>query len=223
MKKIIGLSILLTTFLSVYAYGRNLGHIEKAKAMTVLIANFGLTAPGALGSGVLLDEQHVLTCFHMLRAPTDELMVYTYPLGAVVRARIENVDMANDLAILVLDTPVKCKYKPYFEAHTEDGESITAVGNALGAMKWLVTGGIVSGREKNYVVSDIRINHGDSGGPWVNDNGDIVAISDWVIFNGANPGISGGVSASAIKGFFARIESQKAMEEALMRMLGGKK
>lgn len=172
--------------------------IDDAKSMTVIISNDDFEGSGR-GTGVLLDETHVLTCAHMIESPKDELFIYTYPLGRVIVATPEAVDKNDDLAILVLASSAPFSHAPVFQENVTDGEPITVVGNALGGMKWFVTHGVISGRDRDSLLTDALVNPGNSGGPWLNSKGEIVALTDWRIGPAPHiPGIAGGISGATI-------------------------
>lgn len=213
------LSILaLTLFISSPALAVN--RVENMKKMTVLVTSEGFLG-GGRGSGVLIDSMTVLTCAHMADAVDDEFFVYTYPFGVVVKAKVLDVDMANDLLTLRLEHSVKLSVKPVFQTNIEDGDEIRVVGNAIGAMKWYVTRGTITGRERNYLMTDAQVHPGNSGGPWFNSKGEIVAISDWGLVK--YPEISGGVSSTAIKATLKKWEAQKKFWAALDKLFGGGK
>lgn len=192
--------------------------VESEKKMTVLVTSEGFLG-GGRGSGVLIDSVTVLTCAHMADAVNDEFFVYTYPFGEVIKAKIEDVDMSTDLLTLHLEHPVNVRVRPVFQPIIEDGDQITVVGNSAGAMKWYVTRGVVTGRERDYLMTDAQIHPGNSGGPWFNDNGEIVAISDFGLVR--YPDISGGVSALTIQTTIKHWARQKRLMNALMKMFGG--
>lgn len=194
--------------------------IENMKKMTVLITSEGFLA-GGRGSGILIDSMTVLTCAHMASAVDDEFFIYTYPFGVVTKAYVLDVDMANDLLTLRLEKPVKLSVKPVFQPKIEDGDNITVVGNTAGAMKWYVTRGIITGRERAYLMTDAQVHPGNSGGPWFNDKGEIVGISDWGLRR--FPEIAGGVSSKTIKDTMKRWEAQRKFWAALEKMFSGKK
>lgn len=196
-------------------------HVKNAQALTVLVTNEGLLG-GGRGSGILLDSKHVLTCAHMASGPEDEMFVYTYPLGQVIKAHVEYVDVYNDILLLVLDSSVTVHNAAVFEPKVTDGEPITIVGNALGAMTWIVSKGIISGRERFYLLTDAQINHGNSGGPWLNSKGEVVAMTDWIIGpDKSMPGIGGGISAERIMQSLDSYKRSKDMFAKLQKILGG--
>ncbi len=168
--------------------------VEKGKQFTVLIGNSSFSG-GGLGSGVLLDHRHVLTCFHLIKSSQDDLLVYTYPLGKVYPAHIDGADVAHDVAFLVLDTPADVTTWPRFATGVQ-GEPIVAIGNSLGVMKWMAVSGIVSGISQAFVITDALVQPGYSGGPWLNEKGEIVALTDWGL--DSHPGVSGGISSAVL-------------------------
>lgn len=193
--------------------------IEAAKKFTVLVTQEGLLARHSRGSGVLLDETHVLTCFHLLESPQDELFVYTYPLGKVYKARPDVVDQKNDLAILVLDSSATVRVKPIIQTKVTVGETVYTIGNSLGAMNWRISKGIITGSERSYLMTDAMGQHGDSGGPWINEKGEIVALTSWGYDEA--PGMMGGVSGKTLYIFTDYYFHPEKLMKKFMEMLFG--
>jgi len=192
--------------------------IDNAKKFTVLVTQEGLLGRGR-GSGILLDETHVLACFHMLDTPQDELFVYTYPFGKVYKARPGMVDQKNDLDILILESSATVRVKPVFQMKVTEGETIYVIGNALGGMHLQVRKGIISGKERSYLLTDAMVQHGDSGGPWINEKSKVVALTSWGFDNA--PGITGGISGKNIYPFVDFALHPEKMIKKLMEMLFG--
>lgn len=212
-----GLALLIALPL-LYQSASAADRIEDMKRQTVLVTSEGFLA-GGRGSGVLMDSTHVLTCAHMASAADDEFFIYTYPFGTVVKAHVESINFPADLAVLKLDSAVKVYKKPTYQAKIADGDQITVVGNAIGAMKWYVTRGIISGRERDYLMTDAQVHPGNSGGPWFNQKGEIVGISDWGLKK--YPDIAGGVSAKTILATLKGWEDQKKGMAMILKLLGG--
>lgn len=184
-------------------HGYNINHlsINKAKAFTVLISNEGFGGVGR-GTGVLLDSRHVLTCAHMVKGPQDDLWIFPYPVGAVVKGRPVFVNRAMDLAILELNIAVIVPHYAVFQEMHYDGEPITIIGNTMGSMKWFVSFGIIGSDFEGYLLTDGVLYGGNSGGPWINEQGEVIALTDFTfIYHGAESGIHGGVAAKTINEF----------------------
>jgi S1-C subfamily serine protease len=72
-----------------------------------------------------------------------------------------------------------------------EGEKVAAIGSPLHQDK-VVTTGIVSKVEKGAIISDVNINHGNSGGPLLNMAGEVIGITTFGdVSDQGGPGISG--------------------------------
>lgn len=184
-------------------HGYLLNHkaIQHAKQLTVLISAEGF---GGIerGTGVILDATHILTCDHVASNSGDETLVYFYPGWIYAHAHTVYADRSKDLAIMEIDVPVRGVQWPVFQEEYFDGQPVTIIGNILGSMKWFVSYGIISGENSRDLYTDGLILGGNSGGPWINDKGEIVALSDWGLEeHGVPVGINGGISAKTINQF----------------------
>jgi S1-C subfamily serine protease len=194
------------------------------RAFTVLIQYNSIEGHTA-GSGILIDRTHVLTCAHMVdkEAAIDQtFMVYVWPLGQVIKAHPDAMNSKQDIAMLVLEDSAPVTTAPYFESHIEPGDAVTIIGNALGAMEWLVERGVISGYHEGFITADASIQHGDSGGPWLNDNGDVVGMSDWIFQPKDGCRIAGAVSAANIKNFLNQYKHKDDLQALINTLLGGK-
>lgn len=195
-----------------HGYELNREAIRRAKLATVLISVEGFEGAWR-GTGIIIDRTHVLTCFHVANTQysDQELWVYYYPGYVSARGKLVWADSYHDLAILEVDVPTTGCPRVRFQDRTYDGEPITIIGNAEGAMKWYVGYGIVSGRGGHYLYTDGTLVGGDSGGPWVNERGEVVAISDWGLATakGQDLPIRGGVDGRAILGFLKEWDDVK--------------
>jgi hypothetical protein len=72
-----------------------------------------------------------------------------------------------------------------------EGERVFPIGSPLNQQK-VITNGIAGKIEKTAIISDININHGNSGGPLFNSLGQVVGITTFGDFTSqGGPGISG--------------------------------
>ncbi len=205
-----------------HGYELNRVAINKAKAFTVLISNEGFNGWGR-GTGVLLDATHVLTCAHVVEGTTDPAWIYLYNNDTVLKGKVVFADRRVDLAILELNKNVLIPHYPVFMEMHYDGEPITIIGNTLGSMRWFVTFGIVSGEWENYILTDGVLYGGNSGGPWINERGEVVALTDWTLLRkDTETGIHGGVSAKTIHEFLKRWKAP-SMADIFQMIIGGGK
>lgn len=203
-----------------HGYEINRQAIARAKGFTVLISREGFGGWDR-GTGVLLDATHVLTCAHLLEGPNDDLWIYPYPGDVVIKGKALLVDRHDDLAILELSRAVVVPHYAVFQEMHYDGQPITIIGNTLGSMRWFVSFGIVSGDFEGFVLTDGVLYGGNSGGPWVNEQGEVVALTDWTLLvKGGESGVHGGVSAKTIDAFL-KSWKEPSVGQILQMLLGG--
>lgn len=190
--------------------------VEDTRGFTVLISNESMEGISR-GSGILLSSTTVLTCAHVL--PRDKtkkgmknMWIYPYPGNQVIHAKLKFVNYPKDLALLELKTPVLAKKYPTFAQKAIPGEPILVSGNILGYMMWFVSYGIISGEHQRWVLTDALIHGGNSGGPWVNAKGEVVALTDvgWTESDGREVGISGGVPTEDLQAFLTHSKQKKS-------------
>jgi S1-C subfamily serine protease len=186
--------------------------VKTVQDFTVLISNEDMGSISR-GTGILLSSTTVLTCAHVLGDDhsAKNMWIYPYPGAQVVRAKVKFVNLPNDLALLTLETPVLGHKTPTIATEVRTGEPIVVVGNIKGFMVWFVSYGIISGEHDRWVLTDATIRGGNSGGPWTNAKGEIVALTDvgWSDSNDREIGVSGGVPAKDLLKFLAESKLKK--------------
>jgi serine protease Do len=161
-----------------------------------LIDSHGLVQVGG-GSGFIVDSKGIIvTNKHVVAEAQGE---YTVVLnnGQKFEAEILTRDPLNDLAIL----KVKAKNLPCVSLGDATslrlGQTVIAIGNALGLFKNTVSKGIVSGLSRSVtaqsepgspsqemrglIQTDAAINPGNSGGPLVDSHGRVIGINAAII------------------------------------------
>jgi S1-C subfamily serine protease len=183
--------------------------IKDIQDFTVLISNENMVERWR-GTGVLLSSTTVLTCAHIIPSDksTKTLWIYPYPGAQVVRAKLKFINYPKDLALLELATPVLNHKTPVFAAKVEIGEPIVSVGNIRGYMMWFASYGIISGEHGRWVLTDAMIRGGNSGGPWANAKGEIVALTD-VGWEDGESAIAGGIPVQDLQEFLAHSRLKK--------------
>jgi serine protease DegQ len=153
--------------------------------------------PDATGSGVVIDDKgDILTNLHVIRS-TDRWVV-TFWDGSKSDATVVNIQPENDLAVIKAKTAPD-DLKPATLASTgglNPGDTVVAVGFPFGVGP-SVSAGVISGLKREFVDPDRKddgghltnliqfdaaANPGNSGGPLVNRDGEVVGIVT-AIFN----------------------------------------
>ncbi len=139
----------------------------------------------AICAGVLIDsEGTVATAYHCVasgRRPSVETRG-----GVAGTGRVVGQDAGNDLALVQVDALAG---QPYLSVRAEPlrpGESVWALGHPHGVrdgtglldglLRWSVSEGIVSAVGTRMVQVDAAVNPGNSGGPLVDENGQVAGI-----------------------------------------------
>jgi S1-C subfamily serine protease len=137
------------------------------------------------GSGFIVDPQgYVITNSHVVQG--GRFVQVRFFDGRVFDAQVVGADEFTDVALL--------KINGFFDslklADSDDvqiGEKVIAIGNPLG-LSFSVTEGIVSAVEregpnglKAYVQTDVSLNPGNSGGPLINKEGEVIGINNFKI------------------------------------------
>ncbi|HWB59649.1 MAG TPA: trypsin-like peptidase domain-containing protein, partial [Chthoniobacteraceae bacterium] len=144
-----------------------------------------------LGSGVIVSKEgHILTNYHVV-ADTEKVQVDLND-GRVVPAEVLGGDPETDIAVLKIKAD---HLTPLHLGDSDDvkvGQAVFAVGNPLGLQE-TVTHGIISAKSRvveeshqEYFQTDAAINEGNSGGPLVNLQGEIIGINTRVASPQAN-------------------------------------
>ncbi|MBI2039378.1 MAG: trypsin-like peptidase domain-containing protein [Candidatus Niyogibacteria bacterium] len=158
------------------------------------------------GSGFIVDSAGIiLTNKHVI---ADRQSVYTVITtdGKRHETKVLAVDPISDVAILKIDAKNLPAIKLGTAQGIELGETVVAIGNALGEFQNTISVGVVSGlsrlitamtdmsgrgeRLRGLIQTDAAINPGNSGGPLVNLEGEAVAINTAVVFGAQNIGFA---------------------------------
>lgn len=158
------------------------------------------------GSGFIVDSSGlILTNKHVVHDENAEYLITTadedtYPAKVLAR------DPMNDVAIL----KIEAQNLPIISLGNSDGiqlgQSVVAVGTALGEFQNTVSAGIISGlsrfinamvdmeghseRLRGLIQTDAAINPGNSGGPLVDMNSKAIGINAAIVFGAQNIGFT---------------------------------
>jgi len=136
------------------------------------------------GAGVLLDAAgHVLTCRHVIEGL--EAITVSFSDGEAFPATLIDSDEALDIALLKIDSDRVAELTPASITSVQLGDDVLAIG-APRKMAFSLSRGMVSfvGRPFErvyYLQTDLAMNGGSSGGPVMNDRGDVIALSSFVL------------------------------------------
>lgn len=158
-----------------------------------------------LGAGVFIDSKHVLTANHVVDSDS-KIMVKTIS-GNQYEGKIISSNQNVDLALLEVNTPGETITPIHFAQSYAVGETAIAIGHPDG-LNYSVSKGIISFTNRqidnngaNLIQVDTAISPGNSGGPLVDIDGNLIGIVNEKISGKATEGIGFAVSLDEIKKF----------------------
>ncbi|AGF48446.1 serine protease [Candidatus Kinetoplastibacterium oncopeltii TCC290E] len=141
--------------------------------------------PRGMGSGFFIsNDGYILTNNHVIMDSTE--IIVTLDDGKEFIAKIVGTDDRTDIALLKIESN---NTKPVSIGKVDlirKGQWVLAIGSPFG-LDSTVTAGIVSaiGRDTGYYLSfiqaDVAVNPGNSGGPLLNLNGEVIGVNSQII------------------------------------------
>lgn len=188
-----------------------------------------------IGSGILLDEDLILTNKHVV-GDTSVVRVAVKPKSfdkiasqRRLEGRVIKYDETKDLALVKLNWPIKAgSFLPLAKSKKlEVASTVHAIGHPRGEY-WTYTKGYISqirpqyqwsSDKKKYKADVIQtqtpINPGNSGGPLISENGELVGVNSFGMPD--SPGLYYAVASTSIREFLNSkdmyVEAEKANVE----------
>jgi len=158
------------------------------------------------GSGFIISQNGtVLTNKHVVMDPKADYSIVTGD-GRKFDAKVLARDPLSDVAILKTDAENLPNITLGSSKNLELGQTVIAIGNALGEFQNTVSTGVVSGlsrmitattdmaghqeRLKGLIQTDAAINPGNSGGPMIDIDGRVIGINSAIVFGAQNIGFA---------------------------------
>ena len=98
--------------------------------------------------------------------------------GMNLRAHRVANDETWDLALLKIDGYITPALLPAITADAAVGDAVFAIGNPI-SLHQSVAKGVFSGRENDHLKTDAKIYPGNSGGPLVNEEGEVLGVNSF--------------------------------------------
>lgn len=160
----------------------------------------------SMGSGFIISKDgYIVTNHHVIDGGDKIEVSINFPnedQQQKLTAKVVGTDPATDIALLKVDPKSDLPFAPLGNSsQLEKGEWVLAMGNPFG-LSHSVSVGIVSakGREisstsdkrrfDDFIQTDAAINFGNSGGPLVNLNAEVVAINTAITAQGSGIGFA---------------------------------
>src|SRR5215471_7628888 len=164
-----------------------------------------ITTDDGSGSGFLITPfGHIATNFHVVR--NSRYLAVQFHDGRKVKADVIAVNTKYDLALIKVNSALVTSIQPLQllpeenDASLKVGIPVVALGSPLN-QKFLMTQGILSKVDDQTLLGDFLLQAGNSGGPLLNLDGEVIGINT---FGEAN--ISGAIRVDALRDFLSSPE-----------------
>ena len=189
----------------------------------------------ALGSGFVIDKTgHIVTNYHVVQGA--KTIQVSFSDNERFKATVVGVDPSTDTA--VLQVHVKSRALKSLPLGNSDavrvGDQVIAIGNPFGLDR-SVTAGIVSAVERtisapnqlsisHVIQTDAALNHGNSGGPLLNAEGEVIGVNAQIETGGGqsqgNVGIGFAIPINTVKDVVAELIKNGKVEHAFLGIEG---
>ncbi len=189
----------------------------------------------ALGSGFVIDKTgHIVTNYHVIEG-ADQIEV-SFSNQDTLTAKLVGSDPSTDLAVHRVEassrglTPLDLGDSSVVRV----GDSVVAIGNPFGLDR-SATAGIVSSVQERTITApngypidhviqtDAAINRGNSGGPLLNDQGEVIGVNSQISTadgSTGNVGIGFAVPSNTVKGVVAQLIDKGKVDRAYIGIGG---
>ena len=134
-------------------------------------------------------------------------------------AKVAARDSLSDLALIKVDGRTDFAYIKFADHSPRIGDWVLTAGNTFG-LGSTVTAGIVSAREReleatsadDFVQIDAPLNQGDSGGPSINTNGEVIGVNSMIYSpSGGSVGVAFAIPADTAKTVISQLKDKGAV------------
>lgn len=162
------------------------GEVAEQTSPAVVLIRAAGKATVQYGTGFFIrSDGYLLTNYHVVEN-AKTIQITLYPGDVKKTATLAGYDKQLDLALLYVKGADFQTVKIGNSNSVAVGDKAIVIGNPSGEKcAWTVTEGIVSakrvfrqetGEESKMIQTDAAVNHGNSGGPLLNDRGEVIGV-----------------------------------------------
>ncbi len=187
--------------------------------------------PDRMGAGsgfIYAADGYILTNHHVV-AEADEIIVRMADRREF-EAKLIGSDESSDIAVLKIEAENDLPFLRMGESETvKPGEWVAAIGSPFN-FEQSVTAGIVSAKGRSnqaqryvpFIQTDVAINRGNSGGPLLNMEGEVIGINSWILSsNGGYIGLSFSIPIEVAASTAKQLRETGKVERGLLGVVVG--
>jgi putative serine protease PepD len=194
---------------------------------------FGDQQATAEGSGFVIDtDGDIVTNQHVVSGANS--ITVRFKDGSTAKATLVGSDPSTDIAVVKVNVDASKLHPLTFadSSTVQVGQPVAAIGSPFGLPESL-TSGIVSALSRtitapnNFSISgaiqtDAAINHGNSGGPLLNTNGNVIGVNSQIESDGGgNEGVGFAIPSNAVKNVANTLIAGKTVQHAYLGVTVG--
>jgi S1-C subfamily serine protease len=188
---------------------------------------FGAQEARLLGSGFVIDKAgHVVTNYHVVEGASK--VEVSFSGNDEMPATVVGRDPSTDIAVLRIKRAQSRALTPLPLGNSSQvrvGDAVVAIGNPFG-LERTVTAGIVSALQREItapngfaidevIQTDAAINKGNSGGPLLNADGQVIGVNSQIESeSGGNVGIGFAIPINTVKDVVSQLIEHGKVEHA---------
>ncbi len=178
------LAMILASPLSAYAIGFDTEEVYNSV--------FVIYSGNSMGSGFAVGENCIITNAHVINNQYD-VIIETYG-GERKRAFIVALDERIDIAVIGVADAAFTPLRVADLSTVSVGDDVYAIG-APNSLAFSLTKGVVSSKERlvsrqKFIQTDAAINTGNSGGPLLNDAGEVIGVNSYKMSDSEGIGLA---------------------------------
>jgi S1-C subfamily serine protease len=195
----------------------------------------GTEVQRSLGSGFVIDKAgYIVTNYHVVGAA--QSVHVSFSNSDSMKAQIVGKDPSTDIALLKVEASSQA-LKPLDLGNSDTvqvGDQVAAIGNPFGYDR-SISAGIVSALQRSLtspdgspidrvIQTDAPLNHGNSGGPLLNAQGQVIGVSSAISAGDTglqgNIGIGFAIPINTVKDVVAQLKVHGRVDHPLFGVLG---
>ena len=166
--------------------------------------------------GLIVTNRHVIVSARAVQVKLSG--------GERLPAKVIGADAATDIALLKVTTSPLPTLKLGSSANISVGDAVIAIGNPFG-LGQTVTAGIVSARGRtleddpyiDFLQTDAAINFGNSGGPLLSTDGDVVGVTSAILTpSGGSVGLGFAIPAETVASVVSELEAHGRVDRGYL-------
>jgi len=191
----------------------------------------GSDQPDRMGAGsgfIYSDDGYIMTNHHVVE-DADEIVIKMADKREFI-AELIGSDAASDIAVLKIESDEKLPFLKLGESESvRPGQWVAAIGSPFN-YEQTVTAGIVSAKGRSnraqqyvpFIQTDVAINRGNSGGPLLNMDGEVIGINSWILSSsGGYIGLSFSIPVEVAASTAKQLRETGKVERGLLGVVVG--